>query len=102
MFQTVFSCFNPSQLKLIGRACRIKEIKKKLGTILNEKLFTIKTLCEYLGISRSTLHRLIQQGRIEPFHIGSATRFTSAEVDRFITRQLKQARIQEVGFDVVR
>jgi len=102
LFQTVFSCFNSSQLKPRDLVCHLAQMKAKLGTILNQHLYTVKTLCSYLSISRATLYRLIQQGKIEPIHIGSSTRFTESEVDRFLTRQLRQARIQEVGFDVVR
>ena len=98
MFQTIFSCFNSSQLKPRNLVCHLERMSKKLGTILNQHLYTVKTLCSYLSISRATLYRLIQQGKIEPIHIGSSTRFTESEVDRFLTRQLKQARIQEVGF----
>jgi excisionase family DNA binding protein len=98
MFQTVFSCFKSSQLKPRDLVCHLNQMKAKIGTILNQHLYTVKTLCSYLSISRATLYRLIQQGKIEPIHIGSSTRFTESEVDRFLTRQLKQARIQEVGF----
>jgi excisionase family DNA binding protein len=61
-------------------------------------LFTVTTLCEYLAISRATLYRLIKRGEIEPVRIGSLTRFTENEVNRYITRQQKQARSSEAGF----
>lgn len=69
-----------------------------LGVILTHPLFTVITLCEHLSISRSTLFRLIKNGEIEPVRIGSLTRFTENEVNRYITRQQKQARRNEVGF----
>jgi excisionase family DNA binding protein len=69
-----------------------------LGVILTQPLFTVSTLCKHLSISRATLYRLINKGEIEPIRIGSLTRFTDSEVERFLTRQQKQARIQEVGF----
>jgi excisionase family DNA binding protein len=69
-----------------------------LGVILTHPLFTVNTLCEHLSISRSTLYRLIKRGEIEPLRIGSLTRFAENEVNRYITRQQKQARSSEVGF----
>ena len=98
LFHTVCSCFKMSQLKPRNLVCHLERMSTKLGTILNQKLYTVKTLCSYLSISRATLYRLIQQGMLEPLHIGSSTRFTESEVERFITRQQRQARSEEVGF----
>jgi excisionase family DNA binding protein len=69
-----------------------------LRVILTQPLFTVTTLCEHLAISRATLYRLIKKGDIEPTRIGTLTRFTGTEVERFLTRQQKQSRIKEVGF----
>jgi excisionase family DNA binding protein len=98
LFHTVCSCFKMSQLKPRNLVCHLERMSTKLGTILNQQLFTVKTLCSYLSISRATLYRLIKKGKIEPLHIGSSTRFTESEVERFITRQQRQTRSQEVGF----
>lgn len=40
--------------------------------------------CTYLGIGRSTLHRLVTEGRIKPTRIGRTVSFTRAELDQFI------------------
>ena len=76
----------------------LKILLLNLGVILTQPLFTVITLCEHLAISRATLYRLIKKGEIEPIRIGSLTRFTESEVERFLSRQLKQARSREVGF----
>ena len=76
----------------------LKILLLNLGVILTQPLFTVITLCELLAISRATLYRLIKKGEIEPIRIGSLTRFTESEVERFLSRQLKQARSREVGF----
>lgn len=76
----------------------LKNLLLNLGVILTHPLFTVTTLCEHLAISRATLYRLINKGEIEPIRIGSLTRFTENEVNRFLTRQQKQARVNEVGF----
>lgn len=76
----------------------LKNLLLNLGVILTHPLFTVTTLCEHLAISRATLYRLIKKGELEPLRIGSLTRFTENEVNRYITRQQKQARSSEVGF----
>ena len=76
----------------------LKILLLHLGVILTHPLFTVTTLCEHLAISRATLYRLIRRGELEPLRIGSLTRFTENEVNRYITRQQKQARSSEVGF----
>lgn len=76
----------------------LKILLLNLGVILTHPLFTVTTLCQHLAISRATLYRLINKGEIEPIRIGSLTRFTEKEVNRFLSRQQQQARAQEVGF----
>jgi excisionase family DNA binding protein len=87
-----------SQLRSKILVCHRERKAKTWEEKLKQYIFTVKTLCNYLGISRATLYRLIQKGQLEPLHIGSSTRFTEIEVNNFITRQQKQSRIKEVGF----
>ncbi len=82
----------------IKKVLLLKILLLNLGVILTHPLFTVTTLCEHLAISRATLYRLIKRGELEPLRIGSLTRFTENEVNRYITRQQKQARSSEVGF----
>ena len=95
-------CFKMSQLKSKVLVCHRERKRERTCGKWEEKLtqyiFTVKTLCNHLGISRATLYRLIQKGQLEPLHIGSSTRFTENEVNNFITRQQKQSRVKEVGF----
>jgi excisionase family DNA binding protein len=95
---TDIGCFKMSQLRSEVLVCHQERKEKKWKEKLAQHIFTVKTLCNYLGISRATLYRLIQKGQLEPLHIGSSTRFTENEVNNFITRQQKQSRIKEVGF----
>lgn len=39
-----------------------------------------------LGISRTTLWRLVKTGELDPFHIGARTHITAESLDRFIER----------------
>lgn len=44
--------------------------------------------CAYLNIGRSTLHRLVTEGRIKPVRIGRMVSFTRAELDQFIANSI--------------
>lgn len=65
---------------------------------LEQLLHTPKTACEALGISRSTLYRLIAEGQIEVTRVRSLPRFTETSLKRFVERQVTQTREQAVGF----
>ena len=65
---------------------------------MEQLLHTPKTACEALGISRSTLYRLIAEGQIEVTRVRSLPRFTEASLMRFVERQVTQTREQAVGF----
>jgi excisionase family DNA binding protein len=99
---TDIGCFKMSQLRSEVLVCHHEKTRERNEEKWEEKLaqyiYTVRTLCNYLGISRATLYRLIQKGQLEPLHIGSSTRFTENEVNNFITRQQKLSRIKEVGF----
>jgi excisionase family DNA binding protein len=82
----------------LGKACRTKIEREIWIDKVQQTLYTIKTLCQYLSISRATIYRIIQRGELEPLRIGSAVRFTEIEVNRYLARQQKQARTNEVGF----
>ena len=42
--------------------------------------------CAYLGLSRTTLHRLVKAGKLKPVKLGErAVGFTYADLDRFIS-----------------
>lgn len=65
---------------------------------MEQLLHTPKTACEALGISRSTLYRLIADGQIEVTRVRSLPRFTDAALRKFVERQVIQTREQVVGF----
>lgn len=66
--------------------------------IMETLLHTPKTACQVLGISRSTLYRLIADGQIEVTRVRSLPRFTEASLKRFVERKVSQTREQAVGF----
>jgi excisionase family DNA binding protein len=72
--------------------------KSRTWNKMEQLLLTPKTACEALGISRSTLYRLIADGQIEVTRIRSLPRFTDAALRKFVERQVTQTREQAVGF----
>jgi len=54
-------------------------------------LYNQAETCELINVSKATLYRLIRDGAITPLKIGSATRFTRSELERFIEVLAAQA-----------
>lgn len=53
------------------------------------QLLTVGEVAAQLRISRSALYRLINDGEIASMRVGNCRRFTSADVESYITRQLE-------------
>lgn len=51
------------------------------------EIFTLKTVCDYLQISRATVYRMIRLGHLRTIRIGKAHRVTSLELDRLMAEQ---------------
>jgi len=51
-----------------------------------EKLLSVLDVVERLNVSRTTLWRLVRDGKIEAHRIGKQLRFEPAEVEAFIKR----------------
>ena len=56
-------------------------------------LFTIEEVAEALGLSRSTIYRLLRQGELVATHIGSATRIPESSVRCFVDARTRTARL---------
>ncbi|MEK7397648.1 MAG: helix-turn-helix domain-containing protein [Candidatus Poribacteria bacterium] len=53
------------------------------------KIMDIKKACEYLGISRITMYRIIKSKKIECFKIGDGRgiyKFAQADLDNYLSR----------------
>jgi excisionase family DNA binding protein len=72
--------------------------KSRTWNKMEQLLHTPKPACLALGISRSTLYRLIAEGEIEVTRVRSLPRFTESSLKKFIERQVIQTREQAVGF----
>lgn len=51
---------------------------------MTDRLYTVADLCEYLQVSRSTVNRLVSDGKIPVVKIGGSIRFSPAAVERFV------------------
>jgi excisionase family DNA binding protein len=46
-----------------------------------------RTAAGYLGVSRRTIYRLLEEGELEGFHVGTRYLVSRASLDAFIARQ---------------
>lgn len=49
----------------------------------NGEVMTIRELAAYMRVHATTLYRLVRQGQIPSFKIGSEWRFLKSEIDRY-------------------
>lgn len=54
------------------------------------KLMSVKEVAEFLGISRKSVYRLIAQGKLSGFKVGSVLRFKEVDIEAY----LEQIRIK--------
>ena len=47
-------------------------------------LLRIQETCQYLAVSRSTIYRLINSGKIRPVYINGATRISQENIDSLV------------------
>jgi excisionase family DNA binding protein len=52
------------------------------------KILTVKVLAEYLKIAEKTAYRLVAEGKIPGFRVGSSWRFRMREIDEWIKKIL--------------
>ena len=57
----------------------------------HEQLNTVEETMSKLRVGRTKLYDLIKRGRIHPVKIDSATRFSNAEIERFIADAMEAA-----------
>lgn len=66
-------------------------------SLVDEKLWTIGELARFLGVTRKTLYRLVQRGRIPAFKIGWMWRFREIEIHQWLEghRAVKVSRARD-------
>jgi len=55
-----------------------------------EEIFTIKELSEHLRVHPTTIYRLLRQGRLPGFRVGSNWRFNRAAIEQWEKLQASQ------------
>jgi excisionase family DNA binding protein len=55
-----------------------------MTTPLANRLMTIRDLQDYLKVSRTTVFRLMRDGRLTRCRVGGQIRFRPTDVDRFV------------------
>jgi excisionase family DNA binding protein len=58
---------------------------------LDHEILTVKEVGEILRVNQSTVYKLVRQGRIPAFRIGSDWRFRTDEIARWLAEQTKGA-----------
>ena len=54
---------------------------------LGHEILTVKDVCELLKVNQGTLYKLIKEGRIPAFKIGSEWRFQKDQIVHWIAEQ---------------
>lgn len=55
--------------------------------MIEPALMTVKDLADYLNVHPSTIYRLLRQGKLPAFKIGSDWRFRRLDIERWIRDQ---------------
>jgi excisionase family DNA binding protein len=71
----------------------IGEHPKRSATMsaTEDRIFTVREAAAYLRISRGQIYYLMKRGELSPFHIGTRTLFTGAEIARFVAHAMERA-----------
>lgn len=58
-----------------------------MPTIPNDQVLTLEELATYLKIPKSTLYKLVQEGRIPGQKLGKQWRFAKRAIDQWLEQQ---------------
>jgi excisionase family DNA binding protein len=56
-----------------------------------DKYLTVAQLSEYLNIHRTTIYRMLREGRLPGFRIGSDWRFSLKAIEEWVRDQMKNS-----------
>lgn len=80
--------FKPAKLPLTLKNCQ-----KPVNTMTddaNDPVMTLEELATYLKVPKSTMYKLVQEGRIPGQKIGKQWRFAKVAIDRWLDTETKQ------------
>ena len=58
---------------------------------MQSKILTVDELSEYLHVHRTTIYRLLNEGKLPGFRVGSDWRFNREEIERWQRDQMNGA-----------
>ena len=64
-----------------ARAISGRAVKPKMA--LDDEIYTINELSEHLRVHRATIYRLLRQGRLPGFRVGSDWRFSRSAIEQW-------------------
>jgi excisionase family DNA binding protein len=67
----------------------IDDNKQPLETLEMEELITLEELSKYLKISKPTLYKMVERGKIPALKIASQWRFKKDDIDGWVEKQRK-------------
>ena len=67
------------------------------AAVSQDEIFTIKELSEHLRVHPTTIYRLLRQGRLPGFRVGSNWRFNRAAIE-----QWEQTQATEIDIPIAR
>jgi PTS system nitrogen regulatory IIA component len=67
-------------LAIYGTLCNLRHQSAKLGKGYMDSLMTIEDVAKFLSLSRDTVYRLAQTGRIPASKVGTQWRFKKADI----------------------
>ncbi|ENU2906514.1 MULTISPECIES: helix-turn-helix domain-containing protein [Gammaproteobacteria] len=62
---------------------------------MNDDIFTIREVTQYLKLNEKTTYRLTAEGKLPGFKVGGSWRFRRAEVDKWIDDKINNKDIKE-------
>lgn len=57
-----------------------------------ERIYTMESLAEYLGVEPRTIYEMTCRGKIAYFKVGKQNRFTQSQVDDYIASNTKKSK----------
>lgn len=74
----------PSAAVLLGM--KEETLSDALSAFSDEKLYTVKEVQEKLGLSKPTLYRFFQEGKLEKIKIGKSTRIPASSLNKLLRK----------------
>jgi len=62
-----------------------------LTHMTQDRYLTVAQLSEYLNIHRTTIYRMLREGRLPGFRIGSDWRFSLEAIEEWVRDQMKNS-----------